>query len=395
MSGLTEKIESGGRLLTIDFLRGIAALSITIAHAHGNSPIAWSEIQSSWWNLLLFPFSLGIARVYLFFIISGFSIHLRYAKSKLQNKADKQLEFLSFWKRRLWRLYPTYFVALLIYVIAGLLLGKIIVNWFLVYDVTLHLLMLHNIDARTVYSLNGAFWTLAVEEQIYLAYFLLLYLREKFGWKKTLLIAFGLRVAWFFFVPIVFSFTGFKIPAVESSVGTWCLWILGAISVEHAVGLIKLPDYMKSFRLAILTLIASSLWYLYGFSETMPSILQKVWWLTAQPFWGIGFFFLVNSVIALENKKLPWSVEFIFRQFAKIGIFSYSLYLMNEFIVMMLPETNLFIRVAVSIAFGYGFHLLFERPFMSKIKPYRMIKQENETLTEKRIVKQSLLEQNR
>jgi peptidoglycan/LPS O-acetylase OafA/YrhL len=51
------------------------------------------------------------------------------------------------------------------------------VTRFFVYDVVMHLLMLHNFDPHTCYSINGVFWTLAIEEQLYLAYFLLLYLQ--------------------------------------------------------------------------------------------------------------------------------------------------------------------------------------------------------------------------
>ncbi len=56
------------------------------------------------------------------------------------------------------------------------------VTHFFVYDVVMHLLMLHNLDPHTCYSINGVFWTLAVEEQLYLAYFLLLFLRNRWGW---------------------------------------------------------------------------------------------------------------------------------------------------------------------------------------------------------------------
>src|SRR3712207_8758132 len=39
-------------------------------------------------------------------------------------------------------------------------------------------------------SLNAVFWTLAIEEQLYLAYFALIWLRVKFGRKKTIAICF-------------------------------------------------------------------------------------------------------------------------------------------------------------------------------------------------------------
>jgi peptidoglycan/LPS O-acetylase OafA/YrhL len=346
-------------------------LSITIAHAHGNAPIVWSELQDSWLNVVFYPFSLGIARVYLFFVISGFSIHLFYAKSKMLTNEEPKIKFGEFWKRRLWRLYPPYFVALIFYIVAALVLGKSGFGTFFTWDVVSHLLMIHNLDSNTVYSLNGAFWTIGVEEQIYLAYFFLLYLRNKFGWKKTLMIAFSLRAFAFLLSPIIVVFTGFKIPVIESSLATWCLWIFGAIAVENAVGLIRLPKWMSSIWLAIGVIIVSSAWYLYGFSEGIPQIVKQIWWFTAQPLWGIGFFFLVNYAVTLETKKIPvWSSGFVFF-LARIGIFSYSLYLINELVIMCLPNTRIYLRIFASIFAGYLFHLVFERPFMSKLKPYK------------------------
>ena len=48
--------------------------------------------------------------------------------------------------------------------------------------------MLHNFDERTIFSIDGVFWTLAIEEQLYLEYFLLLPLRERWGWRTTLIV---------------------------------------------------------------------------------------------------------------------------------------------------------------------------------------------------------------
>jgi peptidoglycan/LPS O-acetylase OafA/YrhL len=74
--------KSEGRLLTVDALRGLAALSITFAHVSGNVMISFEQIRDSWLNVISFPFSVGVARVYMFFLISGFCIHLAWCKSK-------------------------------------------------------------------------------------------------------------------------------------------------------------------------------------------------------------------------------------------------------------------------------------------------------------------------
>jgi len=88
MSLPADKLISKGRLVTIDALRGIAALSIAVAHVSGNIVMTFEQMSSSLLNVLFFPFTVGIARVYLFFLISGFCIHLRWCKAKVDPKRD-------------------------------------------------------------------------------------------------------------------------------------------------------------------------------------------------------------------------------------------------------------------------------------------------------------------
>lgn len=371
MSAPISTQKAGTRLVTIDALRGIAALSITVAHVSGNVMITFAEMQQSLLNVVFFPFSVGIARVYLFFLISGFSIHLRWCRAKLADgDTAKAMEFIPFWRRRLWRLYPPYLIALGVYIVLDLVLGKLVLDRVFIWDFISHALMLHNLDARTVYSFNGQFWTLAIEEQLYLSYFLLIWLRMKYGWKVALSVCMGARVGWFVLSAAVMAFTGFKIPAAESSMATWVLWALGAVSVEYALGITKLPEWMAKWKMAFLSIIAATLWYVYGLSffQTSGGAIGKIWWLTFQPLWGIAFFFFMNSFIGLENRQLRGWQTSALKTLAWFGIFSYSIYLMSEFVVRIMPGIHWSLRAVASIAVAYVFHRLFERPFMNRKK---------------------------
>lgn len=165
---------------------------------------------------VVFLSSLGYVGVFLFFVISGFCIHLQWAKSRVAGKPSS-IRFGPFWKRRIRRLYPPYLIALALFLAMAALSVGLDVTHFFVYDVVMHLLMLHNLDPRTCYSINGVFWTLAIEEQLYLAYFLLLYLRTRWGWIPTLVICGLARVAWFFFGHGLWLATGFGIPVPEAA----------------------------------------------------------------------------------------------------------------------------------------------------------------------------------
>ena len=120
-------------------------------------------------KLIQFLSSFGYIGVFLFFVISGFCIHLQWAKSRAAGKPT--IQFGSFWRRRIRRLYPPYLIAFALFMLMAASTTGINVTHFFVYDVVMHLLMLHNLDPQTCYSINGVFWTLAIEEQLYLAYF--------------------------------------------------------------------------------------------------------------------------------------------------------------------------------------------------------------------------------
>src|SRR4029450_589396 len=106
--------------------------------------------------------------------------------------------------------------------------------------------MLHNLDPHTCYSINGVFWTLAIEEQLYLAYFLLLFLRKRCGWATTLIICVLVRLGWFVVAHLIWAKSGVGIPVPESAASHWFTWALGAMAVEAFYGLIKLPRWCRS-----------------------------------------------------------------------------------------------------------------------------------------------------
>src|SRR5205823_12885180 len=68
----------------------------------------------------LFPFSISYIGVELFFVISGFCMYYAWAKkSDLVNG----FRFGDYFRRRFWRIYPPYFVALILSIPFSLLLG--------------------------------------------------------------------------------------------------------------------------------------------------------------------------------------------------------------------------------------------------------------------------------
>jgi peptidoglycan/LPS O-acetylase OafA/YrhL len=368
------------RLRSIDALRGIAALGVVVYHAveQGKQTLP-SNLLEYPLRLVQFISSFGYIGVFLFFVISGFCIHLQWAKSRAAGQ-EPDIRFGAFWKRRLRRLYPPYLIALACYLLLTAWSAGIDLTHFFFYDLGMHLLMLHNLDPKTCYTINGVFWTLAIEEQLYLAYFLLLFLRVRWGWRATIAACLGTRLAWMVFSHVMLVKTGVALPVAEAAASHWFTWTLGAIGVEVMFGLIKLPRWTRDMRLATLVLIAaSSLGYCLPWMS-QESIWHDFGWFFLHPLWGLGFFIIVNRLVLAEQSwirqtKTPSTVSI----FAMLGMFSYSIYLTHELVIMQSwrwtnpswsQMTNAFLVVLpATILFAWIFFWFGERPFMVQRKP--------------------------
>src|SRR5437868_13060771 len=95
------------RLMSIDALRGIAALAVLLSHVPhlgelGPRAAAW----------LFCPLDYGSRGVPLCLIISGFCIHLSVARQAAKGQG-LSCDWAGFWRRRFRRLFPPYLAAIL------------------------------------------------------------------------------------------------------------------------------------------------------------------------------------------------------------------------------------------------------------------------------------------
>src|SRR5215510_16415745 len=313
------------RLRGIDALRGAAALGVVFYHAVDKGTHVLPN------NLFQYPIrvvqtasAFGYIGVFLFFVISGFCIHLQWARAKAAG-TDPEIRFTSFWKRRIRRLYPPYLIALLLFLLLAAATLGIKLTQFFFYDLGMHLLMVHNLDARTAYTINGVFWTLAIEEQLYLAYFLLLFIRIRWGWSVTLAVCLLARLGWMGFSHLVWLKTGFGIPVPEAAASHWFTWALGAIGVETMFGLVKLRGWSRDLRLATVLIVAASALSTYLPSISKDTLLHNASWFLIHPLWGLGFFILVNRMVLAEHSWLRQArLPSLVSVFSTLGVFSYS-----------------------------------------------------------------------
>ncbi|WP_308380651.1 acyltransferase family protein [Serratia marcescens] len=175
------KIREPIRLEYIDAIRGIAALSVVIAHfivpIYGAENFVFSHVLD-----------IGKIGVVLFFIISGFIIPFSFRRENGGVKA--------FFISRFFRLYPGYWFSLLLFIVVSYFLGK----QFPWYQILANTTMVQT--AMGVKDIVGVYWTLFIEIVFYAlcvaAFVMRLLNKARFNYASSLamlLVAFTLGIA--------------------------------------------------------------------------------------------------------------------------------------------------------------------------------------------------------
>jgi peptidoglycan/LPS O-acetylase OafA/YrhL len=395
----SEGVSASTRLRSIDTLRGVAIFAVLIAHL----PFSWStgpggvpvSVLPDW---LMSITSRGGLGVDLFIVISGFCIHQAMSHAP----RGERPRFFQFWKRRLLRLYPPYLGALLI-TLVGLVYYNGVVGsargfpGILGYqdgnqarlDLILLLGMAQNFNGASERIGNGPFWSLALEEQLYLLYFGLLALLRRFSWPLVLLTTFCVSIGWRVFgyanagaVP-----TGWQVLGP----GRWFEWTLGALAVEAFAGRIVLPAWCRSPAVTLTALAAGIA------APTLATMAPgRVAWIpTALETSIIGFacFNLVNCCVQAEKTTALFSARALLPLHA-LGKVSYSVYLIHS--VAIVPAklialklgggvaAILLARLAAGIGAGVLYHRLVERRFTrlsKRTRQERTLVKEHDDLT--------------
>ena len=183
------------RLVSVDVLRGIAALAVVGIHVPHYAHGGW-RLNPFFWPAFLLDY--GYLGVPLFVVISGFCIHRRAAFATARTGIAK-FSWIQFWKRRFWRLYPPYLAAIVFSLACALLLHDKfhVLTSSIGWDLITHSLLIHNLTDEYSTSLgNGAFWSLGMEEQLYALYFVLFLLMVRCSRWRALWFVVATAIAW-------------------------------------------------------------------------------------------------------------------------------------------------------------------------------------------------------
>lgn len=278
--------------------------------------------------LAFFPLTLGWMGVSIFFVVSGFCIHLSHERS--QKKGWKV-----FFLRRFFRIYPPYLAALLFFALAypwtrlHFTSHQLHIHSERVYSLVqlgVHLLLTHNFSAISLKGINPAFWSIAVEVQLYLLYPLLHWIFKIKSLRQALWITgaieIGLRAleallilihpditipTWFAFEPFMF----------------WFSWTIGAVLAEAYLRGRPLPFRHPLFVWPLVMLACYNVKPLASFCFTLTAL---------------GTASLMSFFLTRRDSPSPGRFGFISRHFHFAGTVSYSAYLIHMPLLYAVPD---------------------------------------------------------
>jgi peptidoglycan/LPS O-acetylase OafA/YrhL len=347
-----------GRVVGLDGIRGLAALFVVLNHIFERAWPGYPANHAPFWAAWMLY---GRFAVVIFIALSGFSLGLGPARSgwRLESVA-------TYAHRRAWRILPPYWAALVF---------SLLVTWYVLAQpgwavpdgksVVVYGLLVQ--DAFSAGSPNRAFWSIAIEAQLYILLPLLLLLVRRVSARAMV----GLVAA----VVVTIGLLGPHVPVMNSALVKFTpdLAVLFAVGLL-AAGIVTADEHARSRP-----------WAGYALAATVPVIALMVVkgaaWSNLNLFWldlawapAVGCFLAAvatsrpRPVVRFLDSLLPRS----------LGSCSYSLYLTHMPIVIAVSYGLVLGRVAtgtptffvlaaillpVTVCFARLFAAVFEIPF--------------------------------
>ena len=303
------------RFDSVDQLRGAAALAVVVCHLSVSAYVDVPSAGEPGWPWLGLVLGIGYVGVPLFFVISGFCIHLPQARARAGD-AGARPDWRQFFRRRFWRLYPPYAASIAVAFGLTMLLGR--EHSGVIGDLLSHLALVQTLIPRYFDGLNPPAWTLAVETQFYLAYPIVFLLFRRFGSWRGLAIVLAVTLA--YRIGLNFS----PLPAANNSVlwefflARWFEWTCGALVAEWIAGNARLPWPLPSFACAaaLLSLAVWSEWHAWHYQV----------YLFRELLYGAGFACLLGATVGRDRD----ASTALGRYLKAVGTYSYSLYLLHR-----------------------------------------------------------------
>jgi peptidoglycan/LPS O-acetylase OafA/YrhL len=345
-------LKNQSALISIDILRAAAALGVFFYHQHVGALIAgYTGI-----SLLNWGDNFGAAyAVPLFFLISGYCIHLSNLKY-ISKRSPLPLK--EYYKRRLLRIYPPYLVALVFTVGVNYCTYKNMPSF---PDIIFHAFALQGFTVLYFNSINVVLWTISIELAFYLIYPIFYNIRLKYSLNKALLFSLIISGTSILF----FSVKGqLLLPDRLNVFNLWFAWCCGAYLADKIT--FNNADLNNPLFIIIYLVIVCAFLALTFVPNNLPIVHDQL----AILLWTAPLVLLINKETWLQSHN-----NILLRVIAKIGLSSYSLYLLHEpllvlknylshkFLPAQLQFSGMFTGAMVIPLIAWYSFIYIERPF--------------------------------
>jgi peptidoglycan/LPS O-acetylase OafA/YrhL len=339
------KTTSGAPKLTgVDGVRALAMIMVFCYHV-------WQFSGGPTWNVgnlspgsVVGQFALGVD---LFIVLSGFCLYWPIANT------NQPFDVKQYFLRRFWRIAPAYYMSILVMLLmpnALVILMKLLhkpATWQEVpglVQILTHLTFTHALHPDTWAGIQGAYWSLGLEAQLYVAFPIVLIAVKKLGVPVTTLCMWLITVAWSYIWPNVFPNGEFA--ASLSIFGRWGHFAAGMLVAHTCRG----AHRKNHWGLGLLGLTLVVLGQL--------SIVREISLIPATDLCSLSGFALI-----LMSAVQPAGVPTIFssKPLVYLGTISYSIFLLHQNImwyfgellkkIVHVPEAMMF-PIYMTIGFG-------------------------------------------
>lgn len=360
-------------------MRALAALYVVIGHMCGIVDAKFLDtgksIASPFLQALMKPFWYGHLAVAAFIVISGYS--LQYG---LYQRGDGRVYGLGkFFRRRAMRILPAYYACL---AFSYYICRKVTIpnganppfrNYLPITDDSLwaHIFLVHNWSVDWMYKINGVLWSIAIEGQLYILFpFLILVMQKRSPLTLLALVT----------LPTILIVN--YLPGAGKTYSWFAILFVFGMLAAHFSYRPSLKIGPKAGTGVFLSLVGTAITgYIVYFALSQGKVFDTPTLISSDLTFGLSTATLLYAMTVAPGS---WIEKFFsLKWFVRIGIFSYSLYLLHHPILQVLyvnkptwiigsEATMTYLLVAglpAILIVSWFFSLIFERPFVKSRLP--------------------------
>jgi peptidoglycan/LPS O-acetylase OafA/YrhL len=351
MNQVVKPSTTANHIHSLDILRGLAAFAVFASHFSQQ----FLQIPDMGWIGTALSL-LGVIGVAVFFVLSGFLIH---AGTMRELGKTGSINWRAYGRRRFFRIYPAYFIALLVYGLVNPFLHSNMVEDATLIGFASHALLISSFIPGEYQGINAIFWTVIVECHFYMLYPLV----QKISGKMHPLAFFGLTwlagMGFFVATSFITEAGPTRVMLQHTAPALFWKWTLGMLLAEISL----------SPRLAALRSILSNKWIL---APTLLFIFLGTFWNSTTIELNYKRFILPFACFLLAGLLLFSACKNWRSKLGEwLGDVSYSFYLWHPLslaLVATWPLPSLPLNLAASLALSVGLaaasYYFIERPFI-------------------------------